>query len=406
MEPKTQSKNALVFIFVTVVLDTIGIGIIFPIMPDLLFDLGYENISDAVIWAGLLSACYALMQFLFSPVIGTLSDAFGRRKIILFALFAMCIDYLILGLSNAIWILFMGKLIAGITGSTIPTATAYLADISSEKEKAKNFGLIGAAFGLGFIFGPLIGGVLGEISPRAPFFMSACLAGLNFLFGFFVLPESLDISKRRILKVKDINPFQLLTKLFSMRELRMIFLCIFLVQLGNWVYPSVWSFWAKANFSWTTSMIGVSLAAYGVGIAFVQGVLIRHKKIEDLGPKWVILFCLLVGALALMGFGLISVGWLVFALIPFAALSEMFDPTVKGYLSNQVHESKQGELQGILFSIRGVTTFLSPILMTLIFRIFSDEKGDLPYLPGMPFIFAAVLLLISIGPLMKRIKVN
>ena len=137
MEPKTQSKNALVFIFVTVVLDTIGIGIIFPIMPDLLFDLGYKNISDAVIWAGLLSACYALMQFLFSPVIGTLSDAFGRRKIILFALFAMCLDYLILGLSNAIWILFVGKLIAGITGSTIPTATACLADISSEKEKAR-----------------------------------------------------------------------------------------------------------------------------------------------------------------------------------------------------------------------------------------------------------------------------
>ena len=405
MAKKIQSKNALAFIFFTVVLDTIGIGIIFPIMPDLLSDLGYKNIAEAAMWAGFLSACYAFMQFLFSPIIGTISDAFGRRKIILAALLAMSLDYMILGFSNALWVIFLGKLVAGITGSTIPTATAYLADISSEKERAKNFGLIGAAFGIGFIFGPLIGGLLGEISPRAPFFMSAFLAGVNFLFGFFVLPESLPVNKRRVISLMDLNPFRSLIKVFSNEKLRIIFLCIFLVQVGNWVYPSVWSFWAKANFSWTTSMIGVSLAAYGVGIAFVQGVVIRHKKLEKFGPRKVIIFCLLIGAFALSGFGSISAGWLVFVLIPLAALSEMFDPTIKAYLSNQVEVNKQGELQGILFSIRGVTTFLSPLVMTFIFRIFSNNDNSYPYIPGMPFIFAAALLLIAVLPLIKKIKV-
>ncbi len=404
MGKKTHSKNALVFIFTTVALDTIGIGIIFPIMPDLLNDLGYRNIAEAAMWAGLLSACYAFMQFLFSPIIGTISDAFGRRKIILAALLAMCVDYIILGFSGALWVLFLGKLIAGITGSTIPTATAYLADISPEKERAKNFGLIGAAFGIGFICGPLIGGILGEISPRAPFFMSAFLAGLNFLFGLFVLPESLPENRRRSISLIDLNPLRSLIRVFSIEEFRVIFLCIFLVQLGNWVYPSVWSFWAKSNFSWTTSMIGVSLAAYGVGIAFVQGVVIRNKKLEELGPKKVVLFCLIIGAFALSGFGVISAGWMVFVLIPLAALSEMFDPTIKGYLSNKVEESKQGELQGILFSIRGVTTFLSPLIMTAIFRTFSNHENDMPYIPGMPFIFAALLLLVAIGPLIKKMK--
>ena len=404
MAKKTQSKNALAFIFATVVLDTIGIGIIFPIMPDLLSDLGYNNIAEAAMWAGFLSACYAFMQFLFSPIIGTISDAFGRRKIILVALLAMCVDYMILGFSGALWVLFLGKLVAGITGSTIPTATAYLADISSEKERAKNFGLIGAAFGIGFIFGPLIGGLLGEISPRAPFFMSAFLAGMNFLFGFFVLPESLPANRRRGISLMDLNPFRSLIKVFANESFRIIFLCIFLVQIGNWVYPSVWSFWAKANFSWTTSMIGVSLAAYGVGIAFVQGVVIRHKKVESFGPRKVIIFCLLIGAFALSGFGSISAGWLVFVLIPLAALSEMFDPTIKAYLSNQVEANKQGELQGILFSIRGVTTFLSPLVMTFIFRVFSNSDNNYPYIPGMPFIFAAALLLIALVPLIKKIK--
>ncbi len=404
MKKKTQSKNALVFIFCTVILDTIGIGIIFPIMPDLLFDLGFQNIADAAFWAGLLSASYASMQFLFSPIIGTISDAFGRRRIILLALFAMCIDYIILGFANTIWILFLGKILAGITGSTIPTATAYLADVSSKGDKAKNFGLIGAAFGLGFVFGPLIGGLLGEISPRAPFFMSALLAGINFLFGFFILPESLQNRRRRKIRWKDLNPFLSLIRVFTNVDLRIIFLSVFLVQIANWVYPSIWSFWAKATFSWTTSMIGISLAAYGVGIAFVQGLLIRHKRVAETKPKNLIIFCLLVGAIALLGFGFIKSAWLVFAFIPLAALSEIFDPTIKSYLSNQVDMSKQGELQGILFSIRGVTTFLSPLIMTYIFRTFSNSQNELPFIPGMPFIFSALLLLLALVPLVGKMK--
>ena len=199
-------------IFFTVVLDIIGIGIIFPIMPDLLEDLGITDISKAAIWGGILSASYAGTQFIFSPLIGSISDVIGRRKIILFALFTLSIDYLILGFSNSLWRLIIGRLIAGIAGGTVPTATAYLADISEPDEKAKNFGLIGAAFGLGFVMGPILGGLLGEIDPRAPFFLSALITMINFIFGFFVLKETLVKKNRRKFSDISYNPFKIFYK--------------------------------------------------------------------------------------------------------------------------------------------------------------------------------------------------
>ena len=267
----SAKKKSVIVIFFTVVLDIIGIGIIFPIIPDLLEDLGINNISSAAIWGGLLSASYAGTQFIFSPLIGSISDVIGRRKIILFALLTLSIDYLILGFSASLWILIIGRLIAGIAGGTVPTATAYLADISDPSEKAKNFGLIGAAFGLGFILGPILGGLLGEINPRAPFFLSALITMINFIFGFFVLKESLLKKNRRKFSDISFNPFKIFYKVFLFKNLKVVLLCVFFIDIAHWVYPAVWSFWTKEVFNWSSGMIGFSLACYGIGIAVVQG---------------------------------------------------------------------------------------------------------------------------------------
>ena len=331
-----KKNKAIVIIFITVVLDITGIGIIFPIMPDLLQDLGIQSISAAALWGGILSTSYAVMQFLCSPILGSVSDAIGRRKIILFALLALSIDYLILGFSQTLWVLILGRIIAGIAGGTVPTATAYLADISPPTERAKNFGIIGAAFGLGFIMGPALGGILGEYSSRAPFFLSAALTALNCFAGFFLLPESLPREKRRPFNISSANPLLTIWRAFLFQKLRVPLICFFVISVAHWVYPAIWSYWGKEVFGWGSGMIGLSLACYGIGISFVQGFLIRLQIINQLGARLIVTISLLVGAFSLMSMGLIWQGWMVFLVIPFSALSELLTPTLGGFLSNSV----------------------------------------------------------------------
>ena len=392
------THKSIWFIFFTVVLDITGIGIIFPIMPDLLEELGIENVADAALWGGVLATSYALMQFLFSPIIGNLSDAIGRRKVILIALFALSIDYLILGFATTLWILVLGRIIAGIAGGTVPTATAYLADISENDERAKNFGLIGAAFGLGFILGPALGGILGEIDSRAPFFLSAFLTFLNFLFGFFVLPESLSIENRRKFSLTSLNPFATIWESFLFKKLRVGLICFFIISTAHWVYPAIWSFWGKEIFGWGSGMIGFSLACYGVGISVVQGFVIRMKIISKIGARWIVTFSLIVGAFAMLVLGFTSIAWMVFIIIPFSALSELLTPTLGGFFANQVSDLEQGKLQGVLSSLSAFTTIISPLIMTTIFNLTSNPKNEF-YLPGTPFLFSAILLLITVIPL-------
>ena len=312
-----KAKSRAVFIiFFTVILDIAGIGIIFPIMPDLLEYSGLGNVSSTAIWGGILYASYAFMQFLFSPVIGNLSDSVGRRPVILISLILMILDYLLLGFASSIWIFLIGRMIGGIAGGTVPTAMAFLADISSPNERTKNFGLIGAAFGIGFIFGPAIGGVLGEIDFRAPFFAAAGFALINLTFAFFFLPESLDKGSRRSFSVNGLNPFNSLVLTSSFRETRIILGCFFLIKLSSWVYPAIWSFWGKEVFGWSSGMIGFSLACYGVGIAMVQGLIIRLPVVARLGATRVILISILLGSFALICFGFTKVWWIVFLIIP------------------------------------------------------------------------------------------
>ncbi|MED5531126.1 MAG: TCR/Tet family MFS transporter [Pseudomonadota bacterium] len=397
------ANRAAFFIFVTVVLDIIGLMIIFPIMPDILRLVGKLTISDAAVWGGILYASYALMQFLFSPIIGNLSDTFGRRPIILTALGLMAVDYLILGFASVLWVFIIGRMVGGVAGGTVPTAFAYLADISTSEDKAKNFGLVGAAFGVGFVLGPFLGGILGEIDFRLPFFFSAGLSFLTFLLCFFYLPESLNSGKRRKFRLKDLNPFASLAKAFIFRDLRIMFLCFFVISVAHWVYPAIWSFWSKEVFNWGPGLIGGSLACYGLGVAFVQGFVIRMKFVNHLGPKKVVFFSLVVGAVALTGFGFANAAWMVFALIPIAVMSELMNPTLDSFVSNQVSDSKQGLLQGILSSINAITSVISPLIMTLLFKI--GTIGDRHFhFPGVPFLFAAILLLAIIYPLLKSMK--
>ncbi len=398
VEPSQTSFKSISFIFVTVVLDITGIGIIFPIMPDLLEELGIDRVADAALWGGILATSYALMQFLFSPIIGNLSDAIGRRKVILIALFALSVDYLILGFATTLWVLVLGRIIAGIAGGTVPTATAYLADISQNDERAKNFGLIGAAFGLGFILGPALGGLLGEIDSRAPFFLSAFLTFLNFLFGFFVLPESLSIENRRKFSINSLNPFATIWESLLFKNLRVGLICFFIISTAHWVYPAIWSFWGKEIFGWGSGMIGLSLACYGIGISIVQGFVIRMKIVSRIGARWIVTFSLIVGSLAMVVLGFTSVAWLVFLIIPFSALSELLTPTLGGFFANQVTDLEQGKLQGVLSSLSAFTTIISPLLMTAIFNLTSNANDGF-YLPGAPFLFAAVLLLLTVIPL-------
>ena len=356
------------------------------------------SVAVAALWGGVLSTSYAIMQFLCSPILGSASDTIGRRKIILFALLTLSVDYLILGFSNALWVLIIGRIIAGIAGGTVPTATAYLADISQPHERAKNFGIIGAAFGLGFIMGPALGGILGEFSARAPFFLSAGLTALNCLFGYFLLPESLMPEKRRPFKMTSINPFRTIWRAFLFKKLRIPLICFFVISVAHWVYPAIWSYWGKEVFGWSSGMIGLSLACYGIGISFVQGFLIRLPIISHLGARWVVTISLLIGAMSLLSMGLIWQGWMVFCVIPFSALSELLTPTLGSFLSNNVSDDQQGELQGVLSSLSAITSVVSPLVMTGLFNVFTANGGWV-YFPGASFVFASALLLLTVIPL-------
>ena len=384
-----------VLIFSVVLLDIIGIGIIFPIIPDLLKDVGIAQNASAAFWGGLLSSSYAFMQFVFSPTLGAISDIFGRRPVLLTASLLLALDYLVMGFAETIFILFIGRIIGGLAGGTISTATAYLADISEAKDKKKNFAVIGAAFGLGFILGPVIGGLIGEIDVRAPFFLSAFLSFLNFFLCLLLLPETLELKAKNNFQIKKLNPFFNMSFVFKAPILKGLFFCFFLIALANTVYPAIWSFWGREVFGWSSGMIGFTLACYGFLLFIVQAFVIRLKFFDNLPTKKLTVFSLTCGIIALFSFGLVRVEVLVFVIIPIAALSEMVNPTLKAFLSNEISENEQGLLQGILNSIVGLTSVIGPISMSYIFSL-GASQGSIFYNPGTPFLFAGFLFLISL----------
>ena len=385
----------IALVFSVVLLDVIGIGIIYPIIPDLLKEVGIYQNASAALWGGLLSSSYAFMQFVFAPTIGTLSDIFGRRPILLTASLLLGIDYLVMGFAETILILFIGRIIGGIAGGTIATGTAYLADISDTQDKKKNFAIIGAAFGLGFILGPIIGGLMGEISVRAPFFLSALLSFLNFFVCLLLLPETLKLRTKNKFRIGKLNPFFNMSYVFKIPLFKGLFFCFFLIALANTVYPATWSFWGREVFGWSSGMIGFTLACYGFSLFVVQAFVIRLKFFDKLSTKNLTFLSLTCGIIALVSLGLVRVEILVFAIIPVAALSEMVNPTLKAFMSNIISQKDQGLLQGVLNSIVGFTSIIGPISMSYIFSI-GASKDSTVYSPGAPFLFAGCLFFASL----------
>lgn len=395
MDTLTQPKKkaALGFIFVTMLIDIIGLAIIIPVFPKLIEKLIHGNISEASRYSGLLLVAYAIMQFLFSPLVGNLSDKYGRRPVLLFSLLGFGVDYLFLAFAPTIGWLFIGRIIAGITGASFTTAAAYIADVSEPEKRAQNFGMIGVAFGLGFIIGPVIGGVLGKMDTHYPFYAAAALALLNAAYGFFILPESLDKEHRREFDWKRANPIGSLVQLKKYPQVIGLAVCLFIIYFAAHAVQSVWTFYTIEKFGWTEDIVGYSLGFIGLMIALVQGGLIR-VAIPKLGQHRAIWVGLIFYATGMLLFGLANKGWMMFAfMIPYA-LGGIAGPALQGVMTAEVPANAQGELQGGLTSLMSLSSVFGPWFMTYIFYYFTSPKAPI-ILPGAPYFVASVLMLLA-----------
>ncbi|MCD1626035.1 TCR/Tet family MFS transporter [Seohaeicola saemankumensis] len=383
----------VLFILITVVIDAIGIGLILPVMPGLIRETTGGSLAQAAVWGGVLSTAFALMQFLFGPFLGALSDRFGRRPVLLISLLVMAADYVVMALAGSIWLLLAGRIVGGITAATHSTASAYMADISEPHEKARNFGLIGAAFGIGFVLGPVIGGLLAEWGTRAPFIAAALLALANAGFGWFVLRETVTDRIRRKFEARRANPFGAIRSVSRLAGVGPLIWVYFLYHFATVVYPAIWAYFTAERFDWSPGLIGVSLAIYGISLAVVQGTLVGPAT-RILGDAGAVMLGLLIEVVALVILGFISSGVLLLLLIPVTALGAIGLPALQGILSRAVADNAQGELQGVLASLTAIAMVLAPLLMTQTFSAFSRADAAI-YLPGAPFLLSAVIMALA-----------
>jgi DHA1 family tetracycline resistance protein-like MFS transporter len=388
-------KHALLFIFFTVLIDTIGFGIIMPVMPTLLVALTGQTVAQVTFIAGGLLTTYAVLQFVCGPIMGNLSDRFGRRPVLLASLAAFGFDYALMGFAPTIAWLFLGRAIAGIAGAVYSPAMAYIADVSTPEKRAQSFGMMGAAFGLGFIIGPAIGGLLGELGPRAPFFVAAALGGLNFLYGLFVLPESLPAEKRRKFEWKRANPLGAFLSFRRYPAVLAIAGAVFLWQLAHQVYPSTWSFFATIRFHWTEAAIGASLAFVGVLMAFTQGFL-TGKIVPRIGEYRAVIVGVVSGAASMLILALATQSWVAYAGMAAGLLQGLAYPSMNAIMSKQAPPDQQGELQGGVASMMSLTTIIGPVLMTQTLGRFSAPDAPM-YFPGAAFLLATGLALIALA---------
>lgn len=412
-----SNTRALAVIFVTILINMIGFGVIMPVMPDLIMEVTGRDRAHAAQWGGYLSLSYAVMQFLMMPVLGGLSDQFGRRPIILGSLIAYSIDFLLMALAPTVGILLLARTLAGCFSATFSTANAYIADISPPEKRAANFGLMGAAFGLGFIIGPAIGGFVGEAyGSRAPFYVVAALGLVNVAFGWFMLKESLPTQNRRAFDWRRANAFGNFQHFRKHPVILPIAGALLLIQLAHWTFPSVWSYYAGLKFDWSVREIGYSLMAVGIASAIVQGGLSR-VAIPKLGEARAAFFSLSIAILCYFAYGAASEGWMIYAIIAVGALGGFAQPAIQSIMSRSVASNAQGELQGAIAAVNGVSMIVGPWLMTQVFAAFSDPgtpisivgvdlmpNGVKAFFPGAPFVLAGALTLIALAPLAVALK--
>jgi len=390
---KDKLQAATGFIFITLLIDVIGFGIIIPVIPSLIQQLIHGSLSEASTYGGWLLAAYAVVQFICAPIMGNLSDQFGRRPVLLFSLLGFAIDYLLTAFSTSIVWLFIGRIIAGVTGSSFSTASAYIADISTPEKKAQNFGMIGAAFGIGFIIGPMLGGLLGEYGARIPFFAAAALSFLNFAYGYFVLPESLKKEDRRPFSWKRANPAGSLLQLNKYPVIAGLVASLTLLYIASHAVQSTWTYYTIEKFGWTNKTIGISLGVVGISVAIVQGVLIR-LAIPKLGQEKSVYVGLAFYCIGFVLFAVATKGWMMFAFTGIYCLGGIAMPALQGIMSNFVPKNEQGELQGALTSLMSATSIIGPPLMNHIFAFFTSTAAPM-HLSGAAMYLAAVLTLLS-----------
>ena len=386
-----SNNTALLFIFITILVDVIGIGIILPIIPDLIMELTGEGNHMAIIYGMWLTTAFAGMQFLFSPVLGEISDKYGRRPILLLALLGLSVDYMIHAWAPTIVWLFLGRFLAGITGASFTVASAYIADVSTKENKAKNFGLIGAAFGIGFIIGPGIGGFFGEIDIRLPFYIAAGLTFANFLFGWFFVPESLAMEKRRNINFSKMIPGVSLVALRNYKGLLLLIAAFFLANLAGQALPSTWSYYGIERYDWNPKQIGISLMVVGLLVAIVQGFLVG-VLVKKFGKRRVVIFGFLLWTVGMFLFSFATEPWMLYAFLVPYALGGIAGPTVQGIISNQVPDNEQGILQGSITGLVSITAILGQLIFSPVFYYFVRPEGEI-YFPGAPYTLAALFLL-------------
>lgn len=398
-------RLALAFILGTVTLDAIGIGIIFPVMPDLIREVTGKSLSEAALWGGTLATSFAVMQFLFGPLIGALSDRFGRRPVLLLSLLVMALDYLVLALAHTIWLLLAARIVAGITAATYSTATAYIADITPPDQRGSRFGLIGAGFGIGFVLGPLIGGLLATIDTRAPFYAAGALALANLAFGYLVLPETVTTATRRPFSLARANPLGALRAVSRLPGVRLTLACFLILGIAMNVYPSVWAYYGQARFGWNNTMVGVSLAVYGISFAVGQALLVG-PLIRRFGEHRAAHYGMWVDVVTLMALGLVTSPALALAIIPVTAMGGVVTPALQALGSRSAPANAQGELQGVMSSLNAIAMITSPLIMTATFSHFTGPTAPV-FSPGAPFLLASALMLACIalhvfGPRFRR----
>lgn len=385
-----KQTRGLIFILITICIDSIGLGIIIPSLPSLIADATHLSINESSKYSGVVLATYAFMQFLFSPLIGNLSDRFGRRPIILMSLLGLGLDYVFMFFApNLAWLIF-GRAVSGMFGASFTTAAAYIADISSDENRARNFGLIGAAFGVGFIIGPAIGGVASEFGIRVPFMVAAFLSLANFIYGLLFLKESLPVSDRRKFEIARANPIGALVQIVRFPKYRGLFVVTFIVLLSNMAVHSVWNYYTIARYGWETKDVGISLAVVGVCFGVVQGAL-SGPIVKRMGEKGAATLGLIILCMVTLGIGLIPYGWMMYLIILPYAFSGIVDPSIRSLVSSQAKNNEQGELQGIFTSLMSLAEMTGPIFMMWIFykSVPLAEKNAIFY--GAPFFVAAAL---------------
>ncbi|EET46257.1 tetracycline resistance MFS efflux pump [Thalassobium sp. R2A62] len=388
MDQKTR-RRAFLFILITLFLDAMGIALIIPVMPDLIQSVNGGTLGNAAIWGGIFTTSFAVMQFLFGPTIGALSDRFGRRPVLLLSLAVMALNYAVLSTAQTIWLLLIIQFVNGIASATQATATAFIADISKPEEKSQNFGLVGAAFGVGFVLGPVIGGLLGDVSPRAPFIAAGLLATANLILGTLILPETVTDAIRRPFEARRANPFGAFKAISKLPDLTRLLTIVVLYEFAFIAYPAIWAYFTRARFDWDAGLVGLSLGAFGIAMAIMQGFVIRWI-IPKMGEAGALVFAFSFNLMVFTMLAFLTNGTLALILTPLSAVGAIVTPTLQGMMSKRVPDNQQGELQGLIASARSIALIFSPLVMTQVFWLFTSP--GMPFLPGAPFLLSATIM--------------